>query len=475
MRSGDMSLEPDLDEQRLLEESFRSVGATLAARERLIGVLLAVGFFAACAALWAAAPPGRFDLAPALLSLLVLALATRVRFDTPLGYTVPTQLAFVPLLFTAPLALVAPACLVALLLAAIPDVATRATPASRLLQLPSNAWFSIGPCAVFLAAGIAPSGAGPWILLAALAAEFLFDFAASTVRCSVGRSAPLSSQLKESWVYGVDAGLSPLALVIARTTDAHPAAVLSLLPLLGLLSMFARERHRRLEALLELSSAYRGTALVLGDVVESDDGYTGQHCRTVLALSLEVGVRLGLSPGQMRNLEFGALLHDVGKIAIPKEIINNPGSLDEEEWALLKTHTTEGEKMLARVGGFMRQVGMIVRHHHERWDGGGYPDGIVGKAIPVESRIITCCDSWNAMRTDRVYRPALSREQALLEMRANSGSQFDPAIVQATLQVIDEQEPVAAAEQPPQSALPRVPAAIGAASLSHALGEGGPP
>jgi putative nucleotidyltransferase with HDIG domain len=146
-------------------------------------------------------------------------------------------------------------------------------------------------------------------------------------------------------------------------------------------------------------------------------------------------LELGLD--QRRNLEFGALLHDVGKIAIPKRIINKRGPLDAEEWVLIKTHTVEGQKMLDRVGGFMREVGLIVRSHHERWDGLGYPDGLSGEGIPLEARIIACCDSWNAMRTDRAYRNALSRAAALAELRSNSGTQFDPRVVEALVSIID--------------------------------------
>ena len=162
-----------------------------------------------------------------------------------------------------------------------------------------------------------------------------------------------------------------------------------------------------MRSLAELSNAYRGTAYVLGDVVEADDAYTGEHCRGVVQLALEVGERLGLSPEQSRNLEFGALLHDVGKIAIPNEIINKPGKLDAHELQVVKTHTTEGQALLDRVGGFMSDVGRIVRSHHERWDGGGYPDGLAGEAIPLEARIVAACDSWNAMTTTRSYRKAM--------------------------------------------------------------------
>jgi HD-GYP domain-containing protein (c-di-GMP phosphodiesterase class II) len=138
----------------------------------------------------------------------------------------------------------------------------------------------------------------------------------------------------------------------------------------------------------------------------------------------------------MRNLEFGALLHDVGKIAIPKEIINKPGRLDPHEWQVIKTHTTEGQLLLDRVGGFMSEVGRIVRSHHERWDGGGYPDGLAGEAIPLESRIIAACDTWNAMRTDRAYRSALSHEAAMAELAACAGTQLDPEIVRIIVEVI---------------------------------------
>ena len=129
-----------------------------------------------------------------------------------------------------------------------------------------------------------------------------------------------------------------------------------------MLRWFSKERHARLEQLIELNDAYRGTALVLGDVVEADDTYTGEHCKGVVRLALDVAARAGAGRrAARRNVEFGALLHDVGKIAVPKEIVNKPGKLDEREWEIIKTHTVEGQRMLERVGGFMREVGQIVR------------------------------------------------------------------------------------------------------------------
>jgi putative nucleotidyltransferase with HDIG domain len=373
-----------------------------------------------------------------LTSILVVIVATRVQFDTPFGFTVPVQLGFVPLMFSAPPALVPALIALALAIARLPDVISGRARISRLLQSAGNSWFAVGPAAVFALSDAQPDHASPGLLLAALAAQFAGDFAASSLRFSAARGAQLRQQLRETWVYGVDAALTGVALVVAETAHAHPLAPLALLPLLGLIALFARERHERLASLIELNNAYRGTALVLGDVVEADDGYTGEHCKSVVVLALEVGGILGLDAERRRNLEFAALLHDVGKIAIPKEIVNKPGSLNPEEWTLIQTHTIEGQKMLDRVGGFMREVGLIVRSHHERWDGNGYPDGLAGESIPLEARIITCCDAWNAMRTNRSYRKALPYEAAHAEMQANSGSQFDPRVVDALLRVVGE-------------------------------------
>jgi putative nucleotidyltransferase with HDIG domain len=439
-----MALEPKLEEQELLADTLRRARSSMTSRERAVEGSVAGAFVIVVGGLWALCPPGAFAVLPAVGCLVVLALATRVRFDMPFGFTVPTQLAFVPLLFAMPLALVPVGVVVALLLASLPDVFGGRSRPGRLLLMVGNSWFAIGPVAVFAVSGTAPSQAGAGLLIGALVAQFVADFAASTMRFAVGRGAALVEQLGEAWVYAIDIGLSIVGLAFASEIPAHPAVVLAPLPLLAIFAVLAQERHHRLETLLELNSAYRGTALVLGDVVEADDGYTGIHCKSVVALALSVGEELRLDAEQRRNLEFAALLHDVGKIAIPKEIINKPGKLTQDEWALIKTHTLEGQTMLDRIGGFMREVGLIVRSHHERWDGGGYPDGLAGDAIPLEARIITCCDSWNAMRTDRSYRNALSLETALGELETNAGSQFDPRIVEIMLRILSVTEPVMA-------------------------------
>ncbi|MBV8598547.1 MAG: HD domain-containing protein, partial [Actinobacteria bacterium] len=120
---------------------------------------------------------------------------------------------------------------------------------------------------------------------------------------------------------------------------------------------------------------------------------------------------------------------------IPSAIINKPGPLDDEEWALMKTHTIEGERMLERVGGLLGHVGHIVRSCHEHWDGRGYPDGLAGEEIPLVARVVSACDAFSAMTTDRSYRAAMTPEAAVAELRRCSGTQFDPAVVDALIAV----------------------------------------
>jgi len=172
---------------------------------------------------------------------------------------------------------------------------------------------------------------------------------------------------------------------------------------------------------------------LLGDVVEADDEYTGVHSRDVVELTLQVVDELGLSARARRDAEFAALLHDVGKVRVPNSIINKPGPLTPEERAVMEQHTVEGERLLLRVGGLLGEIGRVVRSCHERWDGDGYPDGLAGEQIPLMARIVSCCDAYNAMTSDRSYRKALPQEVALAELRGGSGTQFDPQVVDALI------------------------------------------
>jgi HD-GYP domain-containing protein (c-di-GMP phosphodiesterase class II) len=439
-----MSLEPTLEEQQRLEQIRLEQIARMGARERLIVTLNVAGFMVAAGGLWIVDPPQHLHVAALLWTLAVMVLATRVRFETPFGFTVATQLAFVPLMFAVPPAIVPLASCLAIALSGVPDVLAGRIHPWRLFNAPRNTWFAFGPAWVFALTGI-HRDAGVGILLAALAAQFVVDFAFSSTINIASRDASLSEQLSDSWVYLIDASLSGVGFIVALQMRHSPYAVLAVVPLLGLLAMFAHERSDRIGSLIELNDTYRGTALLLGDVVAADDSYTGVHSQGVVELAMSVGRLLGLGPAQQRNLDFAARLHDVGKLAIPKEIINKPGKLDEREWAVMRTHSEEGQRMLARVGGFMTEVGAIVRSHHERWDGGGYPDGLLAEASPLEARIITCCDSWSAMRTDRPYRRAMSHEVAIAEMVRNIGTQFDPRVANALLSAVADEPDQAAA------------------------------
>jgi HD-GYP domain-containing protein (c-di-GMP phosphodiesterase class II) len=274
------------------------------------------------------------------------------------------------------------------------------------------------------------------VLLLALAAQFALDFASSAVHARIAHGiSPLVfiRHLSLAWI--VDAALAPVGLLAAIVAFDQSWAFLLVLPLAALMRTFARERRARVDHALELSHAYRGTALLLGDVVEADDAYTGEHSRDVVLLSIAVAEELRLDARGKRDTEFVALLHDVGKIRIPDEIINKPGPLTPEERAVVETHTLIGEEMLDRVGGVLGNVGQLVRSCHERWDGGGYPDGLAGEQIPVVARIVCACDAYSAITTDRAYRAGRSPEEALAELRRCAGTQFDPDVVDALARV----------------------------------------
>jgi putative nucleotidyltransferase with HDIG domain len=357
-----------------------------------------------------------------------------------------------------------PLCVAAgLALGKLPDVLFGRKPPGRLMMAAGDSWFAIGAALVFVVASPGVPDGNDWaIYLLALAAQLGFDFAASSLREALNGGASLRDQLRECrWVYCVDIALSAPALAIAFGVVDRPWLLLLILPLVALMAVFAQERRARVDYVLELGHAYRGTALVLGDFVEADDAYTGKHSAGVVDLARGVADEMRVSASARRNVEFGALLHDVGKIAVPNEIINKPGPLDDDEWAIMRRHTIEGQKLLDQIGGFMKDVGRIVRASHERFDGGGYPDGLAGTDIPLEARIVCCCDAFSAMTTDRSYRKARPVSAALDELRACSGTQFDPAVVEAVVGVVSRRPPQPATQDEvtldPGQALDRQP------------------
>jgi HD-GYP domain-containing protein (c-di-GMP phosphodiesterase class II) len=323
----------------------------------------------------------------------------------------------------------------------------------RVSRIPMRlmiAWHAVGPALVFAIAGEREPRLSDWPLYAvALLSQFGLDtlWAAGREWLALGIR-PKVQVRAMFWVYSIDAGLAPVGLAIAFATESSPYGVVLALPLVGLLSIFARERRVRIDHELELRDAYRGTAFLLGDVVEADDEYTGVHSRDVVELTLKVVEQLDLSTRERRDAEFVALLHDVGKVRVPKSIINKPGPLTAEERAVMEQHTVEGERLLLRVGGLLGEIGRVVRSCHERYDGNGYPDGIAGDEIPLIARIVACCDAFNAMTTDRSYRKAMPLDEAVAELRRSSGTQFDPQVVDALIASLDgASEPAPAPSQ----------------------------
>jgi diguanylate cyclase (GGDEF)-like protein len=159
------------------------------------------------------------------------------------------------------------------------------------------------------------------------------------------------------------------------------------------------------------------------------DRYTGEHSESVLVMVETVARGLGIGDDEIDRMKAAALLHDIGKVAIPDAILNKAGPLDDDEWKLMKDHTVVGERILRAIPG-LGGVARIVRHEHERWDGTGYPDGLAGDAIPIGSRIILACDAYHAMTTDRPYRKAMAHGDALRELTKGAGTQFDPDVVE---------------------------------------------
>ena len=191
----------------------------------------------------------------------------------------------------------------------------------------------------------------------------------------------------------------------------------------------AEERARQIE------DSYMTTLGALSAMVYGNDRFAGSHARATALLAVAVGQQLGLKGRALRQLEYAALLHDVGKVGVPARVLSKPGPLSSEELALVHAHPVVAERILSRIPA-LKAICPIVRAQYERWNGSGYPDGLAGDAIPLGGRILHACAAFHAMSSDRPYRAALSPEQVIRELRSQAGSQFDPRVVEAVVAVV---------------------------------------
>src|SRR3954447_12864352 len=349
----------ELSDELVRDTRERVKRSGLEARARTVfavGGLVALAAIVACAALVDAGPS--FSLFLTALFAVLYALACRVTFEIGIGSAIPTQLILVPMLFALPIGVVPAVVALGLVLQTLADRPWPLRRPERVFPLFASAAHALGPVLVIAYVGGLPLRWSAWpIYLASLLAQFAFDYGNALLNVTANKVSIRTVTPFMRLIYLVDAMLAPIGLAVAFATRMHPALVVLVLPLVALLRNFARERKQRIDNALELSDAYRGTAFLLGDVVEADDAYTGSHSRHVVDLVLGVADRLGLDAAQRPRGGVGAPAPDVGKVKIPPEIINKPGALDEREWAVMRTHTILGEQMLEQIGGLLGEVG----------------------------------------------------------------------------------------------------------------------
>jgi len=243
--------------------------------------------------------------------------------------------------------------------------------------------------------------------------------------------APLQGRLLTAVPIRGEAGADALLLVVIDDPSPEPG----LFGPLETLAAHAAGVLRRARLHDDLEHAYLSTVTALANALEAKDADTLEHATETSELAVAVGRRLGLRGELLRDLEFAAVLHDVGKIAIPDAILNRRGALSDDEWQLVRDHTRIGERILRDIP-FLAPAAATVRSAHERWDGHGYPDGLAGESIPLAARIVFACDTWSVMTSTRPYRAALAEEEAMRRLHAAAGTQLDPEVVDTLVDVL---------------------------------------
>jgi HD-GYP domain-containing protein (c-di-GMP phosphodiesterase class II) len=249
-----------------------------------------------------------------------------------------------------------------------------------------------------------------------------------------------------------------LPVVTGEATDASSALIITL-PALVAVAVLAGVLANRFHTMRSAERGrYKATIEALSTALTARDGYTGSHSQETLWFVRAVCEELRLSVHECEYVADVALLHDIGKIGIPNDVLHEPGRLSAEQWEIMKQHPVIGERIVATVPG-LEEVARAIRHEHEHWDGRGYPDGLTQGDIPLASRIVLVCDAFHAMTSDRPYRAAMTVTQARLELSENAGTQFDPTVVGALLHVLDRRDPIDADSISARIGAPRLSAA----------------
>ena len=249
-----------------------------------------------------------------------------------------------------------------------------------------------------------------------------------TTAAEIGAFVSVPVNLSDGHCYGTLCAASHVAQPLLRDSDVQFLHLLARM----IADHVERERLAERARHLELQAS---AVTALSGALAARDGYTGEHSEAVVELVLAVGQVLGFDAHLLADLERVAVLHDVGKLAIPDALLHKPGPLDDQEWALMRKHPVVGSELIAGVPA-LQHLKPVLRAEHERWDGTGYPDGLAGDDIPLPSRITLVCDAYHAMTSDRPYRAALGHDLALREIAAGAGSQFCPECCRALLQVL---------------------------------------
>ncbi len=235
---------------------------------------------------------------------------------------------------------------------------------------------------------------------------------------------PFAMSLPPLYIWGT-------ALAFVFKNSGYVFAVIFIIPLLLIYAYFRSQKAYQ--------DALHEAIFSLAKTIDARDAYTAEHSESVAKNARQIARKIGISEEEANTIYNISLLHDIGKVGIRDNILLKKGPLDDEEWKLMRNHTVIGAELVADLR-FLPGSADAIRYHHERWDGKGYPEGLTGENIPLWARIIAICDAWDAMRTDRPYRKALSVERAMDEIKKGSGTQFDPSLVDTALAVFLEEK-----------------------------------